>query len=61
MTAEIYEFDIKNIFIIVPPKLEQKKIAKEFLKEVKDYFKFTEEVKKTKENLDKIGENLIDK
>lgn len=61
MTAEIYEFDIKNIFVIVPPKLKQKKIAKEFLKEVKDYFKFIEEVKKTKENLDKIGENLIDK
>lgn len=31
------------------------------MKEVKDYFKFTEEVKKTKENLDKIGEYLIDK
>jgi len=59
MTAEIYEFDIKNIFVITPPKPEQKRIVKDFLKEVQDYFKFREELRITKENLDTIGENII--
>jgi len=59
MTAEIYEFDMKNIFVITPPRPEQKRIVKDFLKEVQDYFKFREELRITKENLDTIGENII--
>jgi type I restriction enzyme M protein len=55
MTAEIYEFDIKNVLVIVPPKPEQKRIAKEFVKVIKDYFKFREEIRTTKENLDSLG------
>jgi type I restriction enzyme M protein len=55
MTAEIYEFDIKNVLVIIPPKQEQKRIAKEFLEEIKDYFKFKDELLKTKEKLDNLG------
>jgi len=34
MTAEIYEFDIKNVLVVVPSEKRQERIAKQFIQNV---------------------------
>ncbi|RLI77962.1 hypothetical protein DRP04_10650 [Archaeoglobales archaeon] len=51
MTAEIYEFDLKNLLVIVPPKDEQDRIAENFLKTLAEIFKLKDELRLCKEKL----------
>jgi len=38
MTAEIYEFDLRNVLVAVPSESKQKAIAKKYLENVKKLF-----------------------
>lgn len=58
MTAEIYEFDVKNILVILPPKDLQDSIANQFLKSFNDFLELHEQLSKKKQEL-RSAINLI--
>jgi len=58
MTAEVYEFDIKNISIIVPPEKKQEEIAKTFIDHIEKYMELKRQITDTKEILDKIEDEI---
>jgi len=59
MTAEIYEFDIQNILVLLPPKDRQQAIVKKYLENTKTFFELNQKVHEIKNSLDKIEEDLI--
>ena len=58
MTAEIYEFDLRNVLIIVPPINKQKDIAKKYLGNIKKYFEIEKEIIATKDILSNIEKEI---
>jgi len=58
MTAEVYEFDIKNILVIVPPEKEQEEIANTFIGNIKKVMELKKQVTDTTEILNKIEDEI---
>lgn len=58
MTAEVYEFDIKNVLVIVPPNEQQMEIERQFLENREKYIKLSAEIANAKKVLDNL-ENAI--
>jgi hypothetical protein len=59
MTAEIYEFDIRNILVILPTLVKQKKIAQTYLENTKNFFELTDEVASVKNSLNNIEQDIL--
>jgi type I restriction enzyme M protein len=59
MTAEIYEFDIRNILVVLPSPMKQKKIARKYLENIKKYFVLDNEVATIKNALDTVEQDLL--
>ena len=59
MTAEIYEFDIRNILVALPSSTKQKKIIKKYLENTKRYFQLRNEVTTVKNLLDTLERDLL--
>ena len=55
---EIYEFDIKNISVIVPSEKKQEEIAKRFIENTKKHLELKKQITDTKEILDRIEEDI---
>jgi restriction endonuclease S subunit len=58
MTAEVYEFDIKNILVIVPPEKKQEEIANTFIRNREKIMGLKKQLTDTIEILNKL-ENEI--
>ena len=58
MTAEIYEFDLRNVLIVVPSINKQKDIAKKYLGNIKKYFEIEKEILATKDILSNIEKEI---
>ena len=60
MTAEIYEFDIKNIWIILPPKNIQNKIAENFINTLNEIIKLESNLNQKKIELKRCLNEVIE-
>ena len=58
MTAEIYEFDIKNVLVLVPPEKQQERIAQQFLSNREKYLKLRKEIIDAKKSLDDLEKEI---
>lgn len=59
MTAEIYEFDIRNILVVLPPQAKQKKIVQKYSDNVKKYFDLENEISTIRNLLNTVELDLL--
>src|SRR3989344_4317132 len=59
MTAEIYEFDLRNVLVAIPTISKQKAVAKKYSDNIKKYFNDEKEMMITKDILRNIEKEIF--